>query len=189
MGWPRLLCFTDGTTIGALLDRNGLRPSRFTLTKDGRVILSSEAGSLPVEPENVLKKGRLEPGKMFVVDLEAGRVIGDEELKQAICMQQPYGSWLERSEVTLHDLPPVDSKTSGKGQFEDRLHYHGYTKEELERVLFPTFEEGKEAIGSWSRQSARRTQRAAPTPPQYPQKSAQVSNLPIDSIESVRSCH
>ena len=145
---PASLCFTDGTTIGALLDRNGLRPSRFTLTKDGRVILSSEAGSLPVEPENVLKKGRLEPGKMFVVDLEAGRVIGDEELKQAICMQQPYGSWLERSEVTLDDLPPVDSKTSGKGQYEDRLHYHGYTKEELERVLFPMFEEGKEAIGS-----------------------------------------
>ena len=181
---PASLCFTDGTTIGALLDRNGLRPSRYTLTKDGRVILSSEAGSLPVQPEDVLKKGRLEPGKMFVVDLEAGRVIGDEELKQSICMQQPYGAWLEESEVTLDDLPPVDSKTSGKGQYEDRLHYHGYTKEELERVLFPMFDDGKEAIGSMGADNplAALSEQPQHLSHYFRQKFAQVSNPPIDSI-------
>lgn len=181
---PASLCFTDGTTIGALLDRNGLRPSRYTLTKDGRVILSSEAGSLPVQPEDVLKKGRLEPGKMFVVDLEAGRVIGDEELKQSICMQQPYGAWLEESEVTLDDLPPVDSKTSGKGQYEDRLHYHGYTKEELERVLYPMFDEGKEAIGSMGADNplAALSEQPQHLSHYFRQKFAQVSNPPIDSI-------
>ena len=181
---PASLCFTDGTTIGALLDRNGLRPSRYTLTKDGRVILSSEAGSLPVQPEDVLKKGRLEPGKMFVVDLEAGRVIGDEELKQSICMQQPYGAWLEESEVTLDDLPQVDSKTSGKGQYEDRLHYHGYTKEELERVLFPMFDDGKEAIGSMGADNplAALSEQPQHLSHYFRQKFAQVSNPPIDSI-------
>ena len=91
---PASLSFTDGEIVGAILDRNGLRPSRYTLTKDGMVVMSSEAGSLPVEPSNVLRKGRLEPGKMFVADLKQGRIITDEEIKDQICKARPYEKWL-----------------------------------------------------------------------------------------------
>jgi len=181
---PASLSFTDGTVIGALLDRNGLRPSRYTLTKDGQVIMSSEAGSLPVLPENVLKKGRLEPGKMFVVDLAQGRIIEDDELKKAICSAQPYGEWLAAKEVCLEDLPSVEVKTTGRGTYEDRLHYHGYTKEELERVLFPMFEHGKEAIGSMGADNplAALSEQPQHLSHYFRQKFAQVSNPPIDSI-------
>ena len=181
---PASISFTDGTIIGALLDRNGLRPSRYTLTKDGRVVMSSEAGSLPVPAENVLKKGRLEPGKMFVVDLDQGRIIQDEELKDALCGAQPYGEWLAQGEVGLADLPAVDLKTTGRGTYEDRLHYHGYTKEELERVLFPMLEQGKEAIGSMGADNplAALSERPQHLSHYFRQKFAQVSNPPIDPI-------
>ncbi|MEM7794950.1 MAG: glutamate synthase subunit alpha, partial [Cyanobacteria bacterium P01_C01_bin.118] len=98
---PASVAFTDGSMIGAILDRNGLRPSRYYVTKDGRVIMASEAGVLPVEPEQVLEKGRLQPGRMFLVDMAAGRIIGDEELKSEIVNAQPYRQWLDQHQLKL----------------------------------------------------------------------------------------
>ena len=102
---PASICFTDGKIVGATLDRNGLRPSRYLVTSDDMVIMASEAGALPVDQSKVLFKGRLQPGKMFVVDLEQGRIISDEELKRGICSQQPYGQWLDENRVKIDDLP------------------------------------------------------------------------------------
>ncbi|HEY0057937.1 MAG TPA: glutamate synthase subunit alpha, partial [Flavisolibacter sp.] len=102
---PASISFTDGKIIGATLDRNGLRPSRYCVTFDDRVIMASETGVLPVEPGMIKEKGRLQPGKMFVVDLEQGRVISDEELKQGICAQKPYGEWLNKYKIRLEELP------------------------------------------------------------------------------------
>ena len=102
---PASVAFTDGKNIGATLDRNGLRPSRYVVTKDDRVIMASEVGALEIAPENVLKKGRLEPGKMFLVDLEQGRIVDDEELKEQIASAKPYGKWLREYMVPLAELP------------------------------------------------------------------------------------
>src|SRR5258705_11626997 len=102
---PASIAFTDGIKIGAVLDRNGLRPSRYYVTKDHKVIMASEVGVLDVPPENVESKGRLQPGRMFLVDLEEGRIIADEELKQKIATEQPYAHWLEENIMPLEDLP------------------------------------------------------------------------------------
>lgn len=181
---PASLSFTDGKVVGAVLDRNGLRPSRYTLTKDGMVVMSSEAGSLPVEPENVLKKGRLEPGKMFVADLEQGRIITDDELKEEICKAAPYGQWLAKGELQLADLADHSEKAVGNSTFEERLHFHGYTKEEIERVLLPMFSDGKEAIGSMGADNpiAALSEQPQHLSHYFRQRFAQVSNPPIDSI-------
>ena len=96
---PASIAFTDGTMMGAVLDRNGLRPSRYTVTKDDLVIMASEAGVLPVEPENVAYKGRLEPGRMFLVNMDEGRIVSDEEIKQEIATAQPYREWLDKYRV------------------------------------------------------------------------------------------
>jgi len=181
---PASLSFTDGKVVGAVLDRNGLRPSRYTLTKDGMVIMSSEAGSLPVEPANVLKKGRLEPGKMFVADLQQGRIITDEELKEDICKAKPYGQWLADGELRLEDLPAVNEKALGNSTYEERLRFHGYTKEEVERVLLPMFNDAKEAIGSMGADNpiAALSEQPQHLSHYFRQRFAQVSNPPIDSI-------
>jgi glutamate synthase (ferredoxin) len=113
---PASIAFTDGTMMGAVLDRNGLRPSRYYVTKDDRVIMASEAGVLPVEPENVLKKGRLEPGRMFLVNMEEGRIVSDEEIKQQIVTEHPYQAWLDEYMVSLADLPEADDAIGVKGQ-------------------------------------------------------------------------
>src|SRR5205085_7522032 len=104
---PASIAFTDGLRIGAVLDRNGLRPSRYYVTKDGLVIMASEVGVLDVPPEKVLHKGRLQPGRMFLVDLEEGRIIADEELKHKIATEQPYGEWLRRNLIPIEELPPA----------------------------------------------------------------------------------
>lgn len=181
---PASLSFTDGKVIGAVLDRNGLRPSRYTLTTDGRVIMSSEAGSLPVPPELVLKKGRLEPGKMFVADLEQGRIISDEELKSTLGRAQPYGQWLKDGEIRLEDLPEVGERALSSSTYEERLRFHGYSKEELEQVLFPMYLDGKEAIGSMGADNpiAAMSERPQHLSHYFRQRFAQVSNPPIDSI-------
>ena len=98
---PASISFTDGKMIGATLDRNGLRPSRYCVTTDDRVIMASETGVLPVDPKMIKEKGRLQPGKMFVVDMEQGRIISDEELKQSICTQKPYSDWLNKYKIRL----------------------------------------------------------------------------------------
>jgi glutamate synthase (ferredoxin) len=102
---PASIAFTDGTMMGAVLDRNGLRPSRYYVTKDDLVIMASEAGVLPIEPERVLEKGRLQPGRMFLVDMKEGRIIADEEIKQQIVTAEPYSQWLQDNLISLENLP------------------------------------------------------------------------------------
>ena len=113
---PASVAFTDGKNIGAVLDRNGLRPSRYVVTKDDRVIMASEVGALEIAPENVSKKGRLEPGKMFLVDLEQGRIVDDEELKHQIASAKPYGKWLREYMVSLADLPPAPDDSRARSR-------------------------------------------------------------------------
>ena len=103
---PASIAFTDGHYIGAVLDRNGLRPSRYYLTHDDRVIMASEVGVLPVEPALVKSKGRLEPGRMFLIDFEQGRLVPDQELKEEFASRRPYGEWLENQRIRLSDLNP-----------------------------------------------------------------------------------
>src|ERR1700730_10908388 len=102
---PASIAFTDGLRIGAVLDRNGLRPSRYYVTKDGLVVMASEVGVLDIAPDRVLSKGRLQPGRMFLVDIEQGRIIADEELKHQIAGEKPYAQWLEDNLIALEDLP------------------------------------------------------------------------------------
>ena len=102
---PAAIAFTDGRVIGATLDRNGLRPARYLVTKDGLLILASETGVLPVQPEEVKYKGRLQPGRMLLVDLEQGRIVPDEEIKHQLASRQPYGEWLEENQITLEACP------------------------------------------------------------------------------------
>ena len=107
---PASVCFTDGTVVGATLDRNGLRPGRWVETKDGHVVLGSEAGMLPIEPADVKRLGRLAPGKLFLVDLEKGRIVEDEELKRQVATQRPYGQWVADNVVHFNDLPPQPAR-------------------------------------------------------------------------------
>ncbi|QEH34024.1 Ferredoxin-dependent glutamate synthase 1 [Aquisphaera giovannonii] len=182
---PASVGFTDGRNIGAVLDRNGLRPSRYVVTKDGRVIMASEVGAIEVAPSNVLKKGRLEPGKMFLVDLEEGRIVGDEELKEQIASAKPYGQWLREHMVSLADLPPApevpgpDPKT-----LLQRQQAFGYTQEDLKYILGPMGSSGEEAIGSMGNDAplAVLSDRAQPLFNYFKQLFAQVTNPPLDAI-------
>src|SRR5262249_19213988 len=125
---PASIAFTDGLRIGAVLDRNGLRPSRYYVTKDGRVIMASEVGVLDVAPEHVLHKGRLQPGRMFLVDLEKGRIIADEELKFNIATEKPYSHWLRANLVELDDLPKAPNVIEpDHATVLQRQHAFGYT--------------------------------------------------------------
>ena len=103
---PAAVVFTDGTVAGAVLDRNGLRPARYWVTDDGLVVLASEVGVLDIDPAKVVRKGRLQPGRMFLVDTAAGRIVDDDEIKAQLAAEYPYGRWLEESQVNLEDLPP-----------------------------------------------------------------------------------
>ncbi|MFN2440614.1 MAG: glutamate synthase subunit alpha, partial [Chitinophagaceae bacterium] len=142
---PASISFTNGKIIGATLDRNGLRPSRYCVTTDDRVIMASETGTLPVDPAIVKEKGRLQPGKMFVVDLEQGRIISDEELKQTICSQKPYADWLNKYKIRLEELPEP------RVQFTELHHEQvfkyqkvfGYSTEDLDTIIAPMAEDGK----------------------------------------------
>ena len=125
---PASIVFTDGNYIGAVLDRNGLRPSRYYLTQDDRVIMASEVGVLPIEPENVAAKGRLEPGKMFLIDFHQGRLIPDEELKHEFANRRPYAAWLRKNRIRLsdldvpHDVPGLEADTLLAAHADVRLH-------------------------------------------------------------------
>ena len=182
---PASVAFTDGKNIGAVLDRNGLRPSRYIVTKDDRVIMASEVGALEIAPENVLKKGRLEPGKMFLVDLEQGRIVDDDELKHQIAAARPYGKWLREFMVSLADLPPApeipgpDPRT-----LLQRQQAFGYTLEDLKYILGPMGTNGEEAIGSMGNDSplAVLSERAQPLFNYFKQLFAQVTNPPLDAI-------
>ncbi len=182
---PASVAFTDGRNIGAVLDRNGLRPSRYIVTKDDRVIMASEVGALEIAPENVLKKGRLEPGKMFLVDLEQGRIVDDEELKHQIASAKPYGKWLRQYMVALADLPPApDIPGPDPRTLLQRQQAFGYTLEDLKFILGPMGSNGEEAIGSMGNDSplAVLSDRAQPLFNYFKQLFAQVTNPPLDAI-------
>src|SRR5688572_1250964 len=183
---PASISFTDGRIIGATLDRNGLRPSRYCVTTDDRVIMASETGVLPVDPKLVKEKGRLQPGKMFVVDLEQGRIISDDELKQRICSQKPYSEWLNKYKIRLEELPePRVSFTHL--EHEQVFKYQkafGYTTEDLEMIIAPMAVDGKEPIGSMGTDVPLAVLSDQPQhiSSYFKQLFAQVTNPPIDPI-------
>lgn len=183
---PASISFTDGKIIGATLDRNGLRPSRFVVTKDDRVIMASEAGVLPIDPKNVKEKGRLQPGKMFIVDMDQGRIIGDEELKQAICSAQPYAEWLNKYKIRLDELPEP-RVTFTHLEHEQIFKYQrafGYSTEDLEAIISPMAIDGKEPIGSMGTDVplAILSDQPQHLTSYFKQLFAQVTNPPIDPI-------
>ena len=182
---PASVAFTDGTMIGAVLDRNGLRPSRYYVTKDDRVIMASEAGVLPVAPEQVLAKGRLQPGKMFLVDMAAGRIVGNEEVKSAIVNGEPYRQWLDQHQLSLEALSAQTPQTEvPRGSLRQRQMAFGYTFEELRMLLTPMAQNGVEAIGSMGTDTPLAVLSDKPKLlyDYFQQLFAQVTNPPIDSI-------
>jgi glutamate synthase (NADPH/NADH) large chain len=183
---PASITFTDGTLVGATLDRNGLRPSRYVITDDDRVIMASEAGVLDVAPEKIVAKGRLQPGKMFLVDLEEGRLIQDEELKKKICTQRPYGQWLRENKVRLQDLPEPGGSFHkyDPSTFLKRQISFGYTTDDIRIILAQMCDTGKEALGSMGSDTplAVLSQQAQHLSGYFKQLFAQVTNPPIDPI-------
>jgi glutamate synthase (ferredoxin) len=182
---PASVTFCDGKSIGAVLDRNGLRPSRYVVTDDDRVIMASEVGALEFPPDKIVRKGRLEPGKMFLVDLEEGRIIDDHELKHAIASAKPYGKWVRQFMVPLADLPPapelppIDHDTLLARQMA-----FGYTLEDIKYILEPMGSNGEEAVGSMGNDAplAVLSDRAQPLFNYFKQLFAQVTNPPLDAI-------
>lgn len=183
---PASITFTDGKIVGATLDRNGLRPSRFVVTDDDTVIMASEVGVLDVDPAKVVTKGRLQPGKMFIVDLEQGRIISDDELKKSICSQQPYGKWLKENKVRLQDLPEPGGSFHKYDPitFLKRQISFGFTSEDLRVLLTQMCQTGKEALGSMGNDTplAVLSQQAQHLSSYFKQLFAQVTNPPIDPI-------
>ncbi|WP_341842056.1 glutamate synthase large subunit [Chitinophaga caseinilytica] len=183
---PASISFTDGKIIGATLDRNGLRPSRFVVTKDDRVIMASEAGVLPIDPKNVKEKGRLQPGKMFIVDMDQGRIIGDEELKQSICSAQPYAEWLNKYKIRLDELP--EPRVTFTHLEHDQIFKYqrafGYSTEDMETIISPMAIDGKEPIGSMGTDVplAILSDQPQHISSYFKQLFAQVTNPPIDPI-------
>ncbi|ARI79863.1 glutamate synthase large subunit [Microcystis aeruginosa] len=182
---PASIAFTDGTMMGAVLDRNGLRPSRYYVTKDDLVIMASEAGVLPIEPERVAFKGRLQPGRMFLVDMKEGRIVADEEIKEAIAKAHPYRQWLTENLVNLDDLPAVETApTETPVSLIQQQTAFGYTFEELRLLLAPMGRDGVEAVGSMGSDTplAVLSDRPKLLYDYFQQLFAQVTNPPIDSI-------
>src|SRR4029077_12649487 len=146
---PAAITFTDGRVIGATLDRNGLRPGRYVVTHDDLVVMASEAGVLDVAPEQVKRKGRLQPGKMFLVDTLEGRIIADKEIKQKLSSRQPYAQWLKEKQITMDKLPEPSRVQSGdRNTILCRQRAFGYTDEDLRMILEPMAMKGEEPIGS-----------------------------------------
>ncbi|SFW33932.1 glutamate synthase (ferredoxin) [Sinomicrobium oceani] len=182
---PASIPFTDGNYIGALLDRNGLRPSRYTVTKDGYVVMSSETGVIDIKPENVEYHGRLEPGRMFLVDMNEGRIIGDEEVKKEITSQRPYRQWLNDNLLPLASIPYTGNKTPvEKEDIHTRQKLFGYTLEDIKTIITPMATEGKEAIGSMGFDTplAVLSEKPQLLYNYFKQLFAQVTNPPLDGI-------
>ena len=182
---PASIPFTDGKYIGALLDRNGLRPSRYTVTKDGYVIMSSETGVVDIAPENIATHGRLEPGKMFLVDMEEGRIINDKEVKDKIVSKRPYRKWLQKNLLHLADIPYTGNMTPEETTpFEVRRRLFGYTSEDITTIITPMARSGKEPIGSMGTDTplAVLSERPQLLYNYFKQLFAQVTNPPLDGI-------
>ncbi|HWX21565.1 MAG TPA: glutamate synthase large subunit [Candidatus Binatia bacterium] len=182
---PASIAFTDGRKIGAVLDRNGLRPSRYYVTKDDLVIMGSEVGVLDVPADRVLQKGRLQPGRMFLIDTEEGRIVADEELKHKIATQHPYRAWLEENLIRLADLPdPGILPEPNHNTVTQRQQAFGYSFEDLRILMAPMAREGAEAVGSMGTDTplAVLSNKSQPLFNYFKQLFAQVTNPPIDCI-------
>jgi glutamate synthase (NADPH/NADH) large chain/glutamate synthase (ferredoxin) len=181
---PAAVAFTDGRVIGATLDRNGLRPGRWLETHDGHVVLGSEAGLLPVRPDEVKRLGRLQPGKLFLVDLDRGRIVADEEVKAEVAGRQPYGEWVARSSVHFSDLEPAEATMGGVEPTRTRQLAFGYTQEDLRVLIAPMAAKGEEPIGSMGNDAALAvlSDQRPPLFSYFKQLFAQVTNPPIDPI-------
>ncbi len=184
---PASIPFTDGQVIGAVLDRNGLRPSRYTVTQDGLVILGSETGVLEIDPANIVRKGRLQPGRMFLVDTQQGRIVDDEEIKEQLARRQPYGEWLQQNLLALEALPAVegDARLSLTGDaLAARQRLFGYSVEDLKITLAPMGRSGIEPMGSMGNDAplAVLSSRARLFFDYFHQLFAQVTNPPLDAI-------
>jgi glutamate synthase (NADPH/NADH) large chain len=182
---PASIVFTDGNCIGAVLDRNGLRPSRYYITSDDRVIMASEVGVLPVDPADVIAKGRLQPGKMFLIDFEKGRMIPDEELKHDFSSRRPYGEWLANKSIQLDDVPKVaDSHGFAPTTLIERMQAFGYTTETMQFMLLPMVTESRDPLGSMGNDAALAclSDKSRMIYDYFKQLFAQITNPPIDSI-------
>jgi len=184
---PAAMAFTDGRQIGATLDRNGLRPARYLITKDDVVIMSSESGVLPVAEENIIKKWRLQPGKMLLIDLEKGRIVSDDELKAEIAASHPYEAWLKSTQIRVHDLPlpkAANKNAVMRGSLLDLQQAFGYSQESLNFLMSPMAATGNEAVGSMGTDTpiAALSSKSKGLHTYFKQNFAQVTNPPIDSI-------
>ena len=181
---PANVAFTDGSVIGAVLDRNGLRPGRYWITKDDLVVLASEAGVLEIEPSRVIRKGRLQPGRMFLIDTELGRVVDDEEIKLELASQHPYAEWLADGLTNLDDLPAREHVVHSHDSVMRRQQMFGYTHEELKVILAPTARTGTEPIGSMGTDTpiAVLSEKSRLLFDYFQQLFAQVTNPPLDAI-------
>ncbi len=181
---PANVSFTDGTLIGSVLDRNGLRPGRYWVTNDGLVVLASESGVLDIPQETVIRKGRLQPGRMFLVDVAQGRIIEDEEIKQELARSAPYGKWVKEGNVNLSSLPDREHIIHTPGSVIRRQQTFGYTEEELRLLLAPMARDGGEALGSMGTDTpiAILSERPRLLFDYFTQLFAQVTNPPLDAI-------
>jgi glutamate synthase (NADPH/NADH) large chain len=182
---PAAIAFSDGRQLGATLDRNGLRPARYVVTDDDLVIGASEMGVLPIPEEKIVKKWRLQPGRMLLIDLEKGRIVSDEEIKQELSTSHPYKEWLKRTQIVLEELPPVQARESRTDvSLIDRQQAFGYTQEDVKLLLPPMAVTGQEAVGSMGTDTpiSALSQRSKLIYTYFKQNFAQVTNPPIDPI-------
>jgi glutamate synthase (NADPH/NADH) large chain len=182
---PAAIAFTNGRQIGATLDRNGLRPARYLLTRDDRIVMASETGVLPIEERDIVKKWRLQPGRMLLVDLDEGRLIPDEELKATLARSHPYKEWLADTQIVLEDLPGTSNMAPISNlSLLDRQQAFGYTQEDLKFLMAPMGTTGEEAVGSMGNDTpiSAMSDKAKPLFTYFKQNFAQVTNPPIDPI-------
>ena len=181
---PAAVVFTDGNLVGATLDRNGLRPGRFIVTEDGFVILASEIGVSDIPPDRIVRKGRLQPGKMFLIDTEQGSIIEDEQIKAEVAALQPWGEWLEQSRINLKDLPEREHVRYSSTSVNRRQRVFGYTEEDLKEFIAPMAKTGQEPIGAMGTDTpiAAISDRPRLLFDYFVQQFAQVTNPPLDAI-------
>lgn len=181
---PAAMVFSDGTLVGATLDRNGLRPGRFLVTEDGLVVLASEIGVLDIDPSRIVRKGRLRPGKMFLVDTEAGRLIEDDEIKDSLAAQEPWEDWLTKGRINLKELPEREHIVHTPASVARRQRTFGYTEEEVRILIAPMAQNGAEPLGAMGTDTpiAVLSDRPRLLFDYFTQQFAQVTNPPLDSI-------
>ena len=189
---PAAMSLSDGRFVVATLDRNGLRPARYLVTKEGHVVLASESGVLDIPDEDIVERWRLQPGRMLLIDLEEGRIISDEEVKKHLATKNPYAEWLARSQIVLEDLPPTEPQAPKSSEsLLDRLQAFGYTQEDFKLLMAPMATTGQEAVGSMGTDTpiSALSNKSKLLYTYFKQNFAQVTNPPIDPIreESVMS--